>query len=181
MVIVLFFFPLLTSQVPHLNRVVFSYQMRVSGQSMSCGVDCVCLPWSISVVFFPFLFLLKGLMGPEGKDGPPGLQGLRVSKPCFFPGVPTQPHHTPHFSCSHRGDSAGLLSLRWMLEADWRVSWVWQWLRMGSLELGPGLSPADECVVSLCMLRQEKKRVQVSIIWSVDICLEFLKAWKPYE
>lgn len=62
--------------------------------------------------FFPFLFLLKGLMGPEGKDGPPGLQGLRVSKLCFFPGAPTQPHHTPHFSCSHRGDSAGLLSLR---------------------------------------------------------------------
>lgn len=45
-------------------------------------LNCVLI--IVSFLLFSFLLLLKGLMGPGGKDGPPGLQGLRVSNMYFF-------------------------------------------------------------------------------------------------
>lgn len=71
------FFPPPDLPGSHLNGVVFSYPMECPDKVYPV-VSTVCVYHDPSLLFFsPFSLLLKGLMGPEGKDGPPGLQGLQ--------------------------------------------------------------------------------------------------------
>lgn len=60
---------------------VFSHPASVRGPCVTCGAE----PRIYRYLPFSFLPLLKGLMGPEGKEGPPGLQGLRVSMLASLP------------------------------------------------------------------------------------------------
>lgn len=72
------------------------------------------MPWKFTYNILSFFLLPKGLIGPEGRDGPPGPQGLRVSKPCTLSDEPSS--HTglncmASIACHLTEDSSLLIQL----------------------------------------------------------------------
>lgn len=62
------------------------WQVPVQWEWEAEQMPCCGTPHLTFSLLFLFL-LLKGSIGPEGREGPPGPQGLRVSKPCSLSDV----------------------------------------------------------------------------------------------